>query len=156
MLRYLLAVLLATALPASAESIDCRVIGIAGGDIFACLTAKQERVRVRMAEIDAPEARQVYGLEAQHALSGYIFGKDVTLVVQGHDRHGRTLARVRAGDTDVNAEMVRSGAAWADPDYMTDRNLRALEAVAREFKRGLWALPKPDRQPPWQWREARR
>lgn len=156
MLRYLLATLLVTALPASADSLDCRVIGIAGGDIFACLTADRERIRVRLAEVDAPEAGQAYGLEAQHALSGFIFGKDVSLAVKGRDRHGRTLARVHAGDTDVNAEMIRAGAAWAEPDYMTDRSLLALEAVAREFKRGLWALPKSDRQAPWEWRQRKR
>ena len=46
MLRYLLAALLLIALPASAESIDCRVIGIADGDTFSCLTVNRDQVRV--------------------------------------------------------------------------------------------------------------
>ena len=57
MLRYLLAALLITATPASAESFDCRVIGIADGNTFSCRTNVGERFRVRLAEIDTPELK---------------------------------------------------------------------------------------------------
>lgn len=151
MLRSLLAALLVTAVPAFAESIDCRVIGIADADTFSCLTANGDQVRVRLAEIDAPELKQPYGDHARRALSGFIFGKDVTLIVQHRDRHGRRVARVKAADVDVNAEMVRTGAAWAYRANLRDRTLLDLEAVAREFKRGLWSLPKAEQQAPWEW-----
>ncbi len=85
MLRYLLAALLITAMPASAESVDCRVIGIADGNTFSCRTNVGERFRVRMAEIDTPELKQPYGSQARQALSDHIFGKNVTLVVKGRD-----------------------------------------------------------------------
>ena len=118
MLRYLLAALLLVAIPASAESIDCRVIGIADGDTFSCFTANKNQVRVRLAEIDAPEAKQPYGNRARQALSDLIFAKDVTLFVQDRDRYGRTVARVKIAGIDVNSEMVRTGAAWAYRDYL--------------------------------------
>jgi len=82
MLRYLLAALLITAMPASAESLDCRVIGIADGNTFSCRTNVGERLRVRLAEIDAPELKQPYGSQARQALSDHIFGKNVTLAVR--------------------------------------------------------------------------
>ncbi|RRW17692.1 thermonuclease family protein [Stutzerimonas stutzeri] len=156
MLRCVLAALLLTALPASAQTTDCRVIGIADGNVFSCRTAEGDRLRVRMAEIDAPELKQPYGAQARQALSGYVFGKNVQLTVQGRDDQGRALARVRAGDTDVNAEMVRTGTAWAYRAQLKDRTLLDLEAVAREFKRGLWALHKTEQQPPWEWRKEMR
>lgn len=155
MLRFLLATLLIIALPASAESIDCRVIGIANGDTFSCVTANRDRVRVRLAGIDAPELQQPYGDHARQTLSGFIFGKDVTLIVQERGRSGRTVAKVSVADIDVNAEMVRTGSAWAYRDYVKDRTLLNLESVAREFKRGLWALPKAQQQAPWEWRKAK-
>ncbi len=156
MLRYLLAALLITAMPASAESFDCRVIGIADGNTFSCRTNVGERFRVRLTEIDTPELKQPYGSQARQALSDHIFGKNVTLVVKGRDDLGRTLARVGVGNIDVNSEMVRSGAAGAYRRHLDDRSLLDLESVAREFRRGLWSLHKTEQQPPWEWREQMR
>lgn len=156
MLRYLLAVLLVTALPASAEVLECRVIGIADGNSFSCRTVEGDRIRVRLAEVDAPELKQPYGGQARQALSGYIFSKNVELTVKGRDDLGRSLARVKVGNVDVNSEMVRTGAAWAYRGNLKDRKLLDLEAVAREFKRGLWSLQKSEQQPPWEWRKEMR
>ncbi|MCQ4294485.1 thermonuclease family protein [Pseudomonas stutzeri] len=156
MLRYLLAVLLVTALPASAESFECRVIGIADGNSFSCRTVEGDRIRIRLAEIDTPELRQPYGSQARQTLSSYVFGKNVELTVQGRDELGRTLARVKVANVDVNSEMVRTGAAWAYRGHLKDRTLLDLEAVAREFKRGLWSLHKSEQQPPWEWRKNMR
>ncbi|WCX78433.1 thermonuclease family protein [Pseudomonas aeruginosa] len=156
MLRYFLTALLFTALPVAAESIDCRVIGLADGDTFSCLTAHKDQVRVRLAEIDAPELKQPYGNRARQALSDLVFGKDVTLHIQDLDRYGRTVARVTVRNTDVNAEMVRTGAAWVYRDYLKDRSLLNLEAVAKEFKRGIWSLPKSEQVAPSEWRQAQR
>jgi endonuclease YncB( thermonuclease family) len=44
-------------------------------------------------------------------------------VAQTHDRYGRTVARMKCDGTDANAEMVRSGMAWAFTKYLTDRLL---------------------------------
>lgn len=151
MLRALLTSLVITALPASAASFDCRVTGIADGDTFSCLDATGEYVRVKLAEIDTPELRQPYGSPACQALANYIFGKTVTLTVKGRDDTGRALARVKAGDSVINLELVRTENAWANRGYLDDRTLLKLEAVARELGRGLWSLPKADQQPPWEW-----
>ncbi|WP_407293493.1 thermonuclease family protein [Stutzerimonas zhaodongensis] len=157
MFRYLLAALLCAALPATAaETIVCRVVGISDGDTFTCLTTDKQQVKVRMGEIDTPEKAQPYGTRARQALSDLIFGKDVTLNVQDRDRYGRTVARVTVGTVDVNAEMVRSGAAWVYRDYLKDRTLLDLEVTAKHFKRGLWSLPQSEQQAPWDWRKERR
>lgn len=157
MARFILIALLLTTLSAwASEAIECRVVGISDGDTFTCLTASKDQVKVRMGEIDTPESKQPYGTKAKQALSDLIFGKDVTLNVQDRDRYGRTVARVKAGNTDVNAEMVRIGAAWAYRDYLKDRSLMDLEATAKHFKRGVWSLPQAEQQAPWEWRKERR
>jgi hypothetical protein len=77
-------------------------------------------------------------------------------VVQDTDRYGRTVGRIYEGTTDVNAEMVRQGAAWVYRQYSRDPSLLRLEAEARAARRGLWALPEAERAPPWEWRAAER
>jgi endonuclease YncB( thermonuclease family) len=63
---------------------------------------------------------------------------------------------VFAGDQDVNAEMVRRGAAWVYRRYSDDPELLRLEQIAQVEKRGLWRLPEAERIPPWEWRAAER
>ncbi len=156
MLRAIATTLLITALPVSAASLDCRVTGIADGDTFSCVDATGEHIRVRLAEIDSPELKQPYGSQARQALASQVFGKTVTLTVKGRDDRGRTLARVKAGDRDINSELVRTGSAWVNRGHLDDRTLLNMEAVARELGRGLWSLPKADQQPPWEWRQQQR
>jgi endonuclease YncB( thermonuclease family) len=147
-------VLLLAATPALSDDLNCRVVGISDGDTFTCLTISKRQVKVRLAEIDTPESKQPYGTRARQQLSEFAFGKDVTLSIQDTDRYGRTVARAFVGDTDINAEMVRHGAAWVYRQYSHDRGLLALETEAREEMVGLWALPESERMPPWEWRRA--
>jgi endonuclease YncB( thermonuclease family) len=97
----------------------------------------QDQVKVRLAEIDTPEARQPYGSRSRQALSDLAFGQQVRVVEQGRDRYGRVVGRVYRGSLDVNAEMVRQGAAWVYRHYNRDRSLLALEEEARAARRGL-------------------
>lgn len=152
MRRALPPILLLLSFPALAAQLDCRVVGISDGDTLACLTAEKRQVKVRLAEIDTPESRQPYGTRARQALSDLAFQRDVRLDVHETDRYGRTVARIYADQVDVNAEMVRQGAAWVYRQYNRDKSLLALEAEARQAKRGLRALPEAERIAPWEWR----
>lgn len=108
MLRRALAAAMLAALPfvASAETINCRVVGVHDGDTLTCLTASKQQLKIRLAEIDTPESKQPYGTRAQQSLSGMVFGKDVRLVVQDTDHYGRKVVRYH-GSTDMNAEQLR-------------------------------------------------
>lgn len=145
-LAALLAILLLPQLAAAADLIG-RVVGIADGDTLTLLTPQREEVRVRLADIDTPERRQPYGSRAREALSDLAFGRSVRVVVQDVDRFGRSVGRVYVGPQDINAEMVRRGAAWVYRRYSDDPVLR-LEAKARAERRGLWDLPEAEQLPP--------
>ncbi|WP_043839199.1 thermonuclease family protein [Muricoccus aerilatus] len=155
-LSLLLALALLVPLSAWAAELTGRVVGLADGDTLTLLTPERRQVRVRLGEIDTPESRQPYGSRAQQALSELVFGKEARVVVQDTDRYGRTVGRVYAGSVDVNAEMVRQGAAWVYRQYSRDASLLQLEAEAKAARRGLWALPEAERTPPWEWRAAER
>jgi len=153
MKRTLLLSLALLSFPTLATQLECRVVGISDGDTLTCLTAERRQVKVRLAEIDTPESHQPYGTRAKQALSDLAFQRNVRLDVQATDRYGRTVARVYVGQIDVNAEMIRQGAAWVYRQYNRDKSLLTLEAEARQAKRGLWALPESERVAPWEWRK---
>lgn len=140
----------------SAAEVAGRVVAISDGDTLTLLAEGRRQVRVRLAEIDAPESRQPYGSRSRQALSDLAFGQPVRVVVVDTDRYGRTVGRVYTGPRDVNAEMVRRGAAWVYRRYSRDPSLLRLEAEARAARRGLWALSEAQRTPPWEWRAMRR
>lgn len=146
------ALVLLAACAASAETLRGKVVGIADGDTLTLLTIDRVQVKVRLAEIDAPEARQPYGQHAKQPLATLAFGNDADVTVTDHDRYGRTVGRVYVGRVDVNAEMVRSGAAWVYRRYSRDPALLELEGDAQRARRGLWALPEAEQVPPWEWR----
>ena len=148
--------LIAAGQPALAERIAGRVVGVADGDTLTVLADGKRQVRVRLGGIDAPERRQPYGTRARQGLSALGFGRAVQVEVEDTDRYGRPVGRVRVGGRDVNAEMVRRGAARVYMRYNRDPSLVPLEAEARAARRGLWALPEAERVPPWEWRAARR
>lgn len=136
---------------AMAGDISCKVVGVQGGDTFTCLDASKKQRKVRLANIATPEPPQPYESQSRQRLSDLVAGKKVTLHVQDAE-DGHTLARVYLGHSDVNAQMVRKGAAWVSRRGHTDQALLKLEEQARAAKRGLWSLPESERLPPWEWR----
>jgi len=134
--------------PAQAD-FQGRVVSITDGDTLTVLVGTQQ-VKVRLAEIDAPESKQPFGQRSKQSLGELCFGKDARLVEQGHDRYKRTIARVYCAGIDASREQVRRGMAWVFDRYVMDRALYVDQEAARAAKRGLWADPKP--VPPWEWR----
>lgn len=132
------------------------VISIADGDTLTLLTADKERVKVRLAEIDTPEKKQPYGQRAKQELASLTFNQTAQISVIDTDRYGRVVGRVIVNGQDVNAELVRRGAAWVYRDYLQRTDLLPMEAEARRLRKGLWALPESERMPPWQWRKQQR
>jgi endonuclease YncB( thermonuclease family) len=147
-------VLLAFSPAVFATDLAGRVVGISDGDTFTLLTAEKRQVKIRLAEIDAPESGQPYGNKSKQALSGLIFGKELRVVVQTTDRYGRTVGRPYVDNVDVCEEMVRVGAAWVYRQYVVDRSLFDIEKVARAARRGIWGLPESEQVEPWNWRRG--
>jgi endonuclease YncB( thermonuclease family) len=142
-----------TSVAAVGGEIAGRVVTVADGDTLTVLTNSHKQVRVRLAEIDAPERAQPWGRRAKAALSALVFGRSVRVQTRGTDQYGRVLGRVYIGNEYINAQLVRSGAAWAYRDYLTDYSLRSLEMEARKQHQGLWSV-NDTIVPPWEWRHG--
>ena len=157
MVGLLLFVLAAVVTTAQSAELTGKVVGVHDGDTLTLLVpdgASFKQVKVRLGEIDTPDSRQPYGERAKQTLSDLAYNKQARVVVQDTDKYGRTVGRIYVGGTNVNAEMVKRGAAWAYRQYLKDQSLLALEQQAKTAKRGLWALPEAQRMPPWEWRHG--
>jgi endonuclease YncB( thermonuclease family) len=121
MLILFLCLTLAT--DAWSEEFTGKVVGVADGDTITVLRWFEEKdtrssvkgykqVKVRLAQIDAPEKSQAFGQTSKQSLSDLVFGKQVRVVQETVDRYGRIVGRVYVNDMDVNAEQVSKGMAW--------------------------------------------
>jgi len=127
------------------------IVGVIDGDTLKLLAEDRRELRIRLAEIDAPERTQAYGDASKRSLSDLAYGKPAMVRVVDTDRYGRIDGRVFVGSLDVNLAQVGRGLAWANTKYLTDPRVSGLEARARKARAGLWA---DQREPlaPWEFR----
>ncbi len=155
LLLVIVAALVLITIPAFADPISARVVGVHDGDTITVLTSENNQLKIRLAEIDAPELSQPYGKKAKRLLSLMVFGKDVSITPMTIDKYRRTVGRVYQAQTDINLAMVQTGAAWAYRKYLTDPAFLEAEAEAKEAGIGLWALHPDQIMPPWEWRHSK-
>jgi endonuclease YncB( thermonuclease family) len=136
-------------------TITGRVINVSDGDSIT-VRAGEINIKVRLAQIDAPETGQPWGTRSKQELQALVAGEDVTLTITDRDRYGRSVAQVQKAGLDINRTMIARGAAWAYTAYLTDDSLRSVEADARSRQLGLWSMPEQERMAPWEYRRERR
>jgi endonuclease YncB( thermonuclease family) len=120
------------------------VVRIVDGDTIVVAIGGTRGTKVRLIGIDTPERGDCMFKAATERMRALVEGKSVRLErdVSETDRYGRLLRYVYAGDTFVNAAMVREGfanAATFPPDVAHAMEFVALERIARDARRGLWA-----------------
>lgn len=131
----------------------CLVVAIADGDTLTARCGEPgayEQVKVRLAEIDAPEKAQPFGNRSRQHLASLCFQQEATIRPTTRDRYGRTVARVECRGQDANLQQVRAGMAWAYTKYLTDPAIADEQARAQASGVGLWGDRDP--VPPWDWR----
>lgn len=156
-LALVLAFILSTlSFPSNADPIDkiirAQVVQVPDGDSLT-IVIDGEMVRVRLAEIDAPEGQQSFSDRSRQSLFDMCFWIEAELTSVTKDQYGRTLARVKCNGIDVNSEQVIRGLAWVYEDTK-DTGLQKLQAEARAAGRGLWESDSPfPPVPPWEWHD---
>lgn len=130
------------------------VIAVTDGDTLTLLDDQHREVKVRLAEIDAPEKKQPYGTRSQQSLGQICHEKRAEVRVVDMDRYGRAVGRITCAGVDANAEQVRRGMAWVYPKYAKDMNLYRLQNAADDAELGLWRDDDP--VAPWAWRTMKK
>jgi len=153
-LRAVLALILMFAGSAWADTMQGVVIVVIDGDTLLFKPdhyhpSSRAFLKVRLANIDAPEANQPHGEAATRALKEMALKQRATLEIVATDTYGRKLGRLEVAGAALNAELVRRGHAWSSSRDAADP-LRSVQEEARAARRGLWADTAPI--PPWVWR----
>ena len=130
-----------------------RVVSVADGDTVTVLDRKNERHRVRLEGIDAPESGQAFGARASLVLNRKVFGQTVEVRWDEKDAYGRLLGTVVRDGRNINKEMVTDGCAWHFKKYSSDSELAEAELQARSRKTGLWSDADP--VAPWDFRDGK-
>lgn len=138
---------------AMAYSWTAEVVRVSDGDSIL-VKRDQRMVKVRLYGIDSPELGQAYGRTSRTVARQWLAGRQVKVKPMYQDNYGRTVAQVWVGDTLVNAELVKNGAAWVYPRFCRERDIcepmARMQQNARQARLGLWQNEKPE--PPWQWK----
>ncbi len=149
--RFLIcATLLGVSAWAQAGEFTAKVIAVLDGDTILVMRGAAP-VKLRLAEIDAPEKAQPYGGASQQSLAEMVMGKSIRVISRAVDDYGRTVADLSIDEINVNYEQVRRGMAWETSRYHSNKELVALQREAQQAKRGLWA--ETDAIAPAQWRK---
>jgi len=149
-IRLICTVLLCSSGFAYSEEFTAKVIEVLDGDTVL-IVRPSGLLKVRLAEIDAPEKAQAFGTDSTQSLTGMVMGKQVKFTSQTMDQYGRMVAHLSISGLDVNAEQIRRGMAWEYSNYHSNKALIALQNEAKQAPRGLWVQSDP--MPPWEWRK---
>lgn len=136
------------------ELLTGKVISVADGDTITILTDSNEKIKIRLEGIDAPERGQDFGSKSRQHLNELCYGKTVQVEKKGVDQYGRLLGVVYVGNLNLNEEQIRSGLAWYYRQYVDDPRLDLLEQTARQEKLNIWSVKNP--LAPWEFRKNKR
>lgn len=123
--------------------IQGKVVSVADGDTITILTDADERIKVRLYGIDAPERGQDFGNKARIHLNELCYGKNVRVEKKGVDQYKRVLGIVYIDNLNLNQEMVKNGLAWYYDHYVEDPYLEELEQAARKQRLNIWSMKNP-------------
>lgn len=132
------------------------VIAITDGDTIKVLDNNNHQYKIRLASIDAPERKQPYGLKSKQALARLIGNQRVTLDCPKIDFFKRHVCTVTLNGDDVNAAMVKQGAAWVYSKYYKGTEYYNFQNSAKSQGLGLWGTSEYKALPPWKWRQLQK
>lgn len=129
--------------------ISASKVRVIDGDTVEVIPVEGKSERVRLLGIDAPEAKQDYGIESTNALIQCVSNTQITIEWTNRDRYDRLLGKVIANKIDCNLNQVKKGLAWHYKEYQSNQTpfdrieYNNAEIDARSKHLGLWLSMKP-------------
>ncbi|TXH12439.1 MAG: thermonuclease family protein [Hyphomicrobiaceae bacterium] len=142
------ALLLALTLAACADPIRGTVVDCHDGDTIKVRLADRTFLKVRLQSIDAPEIKQLGGIESRDTLRRLApLNQPVFVESTQRDKYGRALGTLFRNGQNLNLTLVRSGQAWVYRKYCSDPVYLHAEAQAQKEHLGIWK--NPSAMAPW-------
>ena len=138
------------------DTIYATVVKVVDGDTVHLKHDEYGKIKVRLADIDAPEKDQPFGKEATNSLSKLISGKLVKFNKVAIDKYNRIVGLIYYKETEINYYLVRNGLAWSYDRYNRRKKIRDAENIARKEQINLWSKQGASPIPPWEWRRMRK
>ena len=153
---FIFTILFLFSLHSFAEELTAKVIKVSDGDTITVLDNNNQKHKIRLKGIDAPESQQVYGDISTQSLAELVYDKEVLVTWDKKDKYYRILGKVIVDGRDVNYEQLKKGLAWYYKQYEKDlsdedkKKYSEAEKWARNYTEGLWA--DSNSIPPWEYR----
>ena len=113
---------------------------------------KNDRYKIYLENIDAPETRQKGGREAKLFLQKVAALKKVKIYPSGYNKKNELVAVVIMPDgNNLSVLSIQNGHSWWNRRYPDNARIEQAENSARQNKKGIWASKNP--MPPWEWRK---
>lgn len=109
-------------------------------------------VTIELQYIDVPDASDPMHASIKKHLRDLVAGKHVEYRTRSLS-FDRAVAQVFCNDIDISQQMLRDGAAWHMPLYLSGQDPQGFseyasyESAAKQEKRGIWAMP--NLKPAW-------
>jgi Micrococcal nuclease (thermonuclease) homologs len=99
----------------------------------------EDKTRLRLYGIDAPELKQKGGKFSQENLYNKIYNKKIQYEVISTDRYGRNVAKIYYKGEYINKYMLESGSAWWYEEYSkNDKDLETAFETAKKNRVGIF------------------
>ena len=148
LLFWVLILQLAATPSAAVECSRAQLLRVHDGDTVS-LRCAQRTMKLRLADVDAPELGQRHGRDARDALRRLLASGRLEVRTRATDRYGRHVGDVLVDGHSVSMRLVEQGWAWCGPRAAAACATRQRQA--RGMRTGLWQQAEPE--PPWQWRK---
>ena len=157
---FIFTILFLFSLHSFAEELIAKVIKVSDGDTITVLDNNNQKHKIRLKGIDAPESQQTYGDISTQSLAELVYDKEVVVNWDKKDKYYRILGKVIVDGKDANYEQLKKGLAWYYKQYEKDlsdedkKRYSEAEEWARNYTEGLWA--DSNSIPPWEFRRKRK
>jgi len=128
-----------------------RLVRVVDGDTYD-LEWNGKTHRCRLANVDAPELPQHWGLQSRIFAEQTLGFKVLSIDSLGKDFYGRSLIRMHVDGLAFDSLLIITGNAWYYEQFGMDGSLADLQQMAIAKKAGLWVCGAQAVCPPWLYR----